>query len=87
MLLSDWDETHRLLVPHLTVEYRVKNEGRPHDRRREDSPGPERQPLADGGVRCAVAALMQGFSLPGPEVKRVAKARVGFAALQRKTQK
>ena len=64
-------EQHRLLAEHLTAEYRVKTEGRGRvvD---EWKQRPERgdNHWFDGLVGCAVAASLQGVTLPGTEAVR-----------------
>ncbi|NLS95466.1 MAG: hypothetical protein GXX96_25310 [Planctomycetaceae bacterium] len=63
-------EQHRLLVEHLTAEYRVKTEGRG---RTVDEwkmrPSVTDNHWFDCLVGCAVAASMQGVVLPGTDVK------------------
>ena len=88
-LFGDRAETHRLFADHLTAEYRVKTEGRGRTVD-EWKQRPERTDnhWLDGLVGCAVAASMQGCSLPGtggkPETKRE---RVSFAEIQRKARR
>jgi hypothetical protein len=84
-LFGDRAETHRLFADHLTAEYRVKTEGRGRTVD-EWKIRPERSDnhWLDGVVGCAVAASMQGCSLPGTDVKPAPKReRVSFAELQR----
>jgi hypothetical protein len=84
-LFGDHAETHRLFADHLTAEYRVKTEGRGRTVD-EWKIRPERSDnhWLDGVVGCAVAASMQGCSLPGTDVKPAPKReRVSFAELQR----
>ena len=83
---GDTPETHRLLAEHLSAEYRVRTEGRGRivD---EWKQRPERgdNHWFDCVVGCAVAASMQGVSLPGAESLAAKKlGRVSFAELQRK---
>ncbi|MBM3524941.1 MAG: hypothetical protein FJX57_18490, partial [Alphaproteobacteria bacterium] len=85
-LFGDRAETHRLFAEHLTAEYRVKTEGRGRTVD-EWKMRPERSDnhWLDGVVGCAVAASMQGCSLPGTDVKPAPKReRVSFAELQKK---
>ncbi|MBM3983654.1 MAG: hypothetical protein FJ304_25960, partial [Planctomycetes bacterium] len=85
-LFGDRAETHRLFADHLTAEYRVKTEGRGRTVD-EWKIRPERSDnhWLDGVVGCAVAASMQGCSLPGTDVKPAPKReRVSFRELQRK---
>jgi hypothetical protein len=87
-LFGDRAETHRLFADHLTAEYRVKTEGRGRTVD-EWKMRPERSDnhWLDGVVGCAVAASMQGCSLPGTDVKPAPKReRVSFAELQRRRQ-
>jgi hypothetical protein len=85
-LFGDTPDTHRLIAEHLSAEYRVRTEGRGRivD---EWKQRPERgdNHWFDCMVGCAVAASMQGVSLPGAE-NTIAKkqGRVSFAELQRK---
>jgi hypothetical protein len=84
-LFGDRAETHRLFADHLTAEYRVKTEGRGRTVD-EWKMRPERSDnhWLDGVVGCAVAASMQGCSLPGTDVKPAPKReRVSFAELQK----
>lgn len=84
-LFGDRAETHRLFADHLTAEYRVKTEGRGRTVD-EWKMRPERSDnhWLDGVVGCAVAASMQGCSLPGTDVKPAPKrARVSFRELQK----
>ncbi|MCZ2341684.1 MAG: phage terminase large subunit family protein [Bacteroidales bacterium] len=88
-LFGDHPETHRLFSDHLTAEYRVKTEGRGRTVD-EWKMRPERSDnhWLDGVVGCAVAASMQGCSLPGTEGKPAPKReRVSFRDLQRKSRK
>ena len=85
-LFGETPETHRLLAEHLSAEYRVRTEGRGRivD---EWKQRPERgdNHWFDCVVGCAVAASMQGVSLPGAESLASKKpGRVSFAELQRK---
>jgi hypothetical protein len=85
-LFGERAETHRLFADHLTAEYRVKTEGRGRTVD-EWKLRPERSDnhWLDGVVGCAVAASMQGCSLPGTDVKPVSKReRVSFRELQKK---
>lgn len=85
-LFGETPETHRLLAEHLSAEYRVRTEGRGRivD---EWKQRPERgdNHWFDCVVGCAVAASMQGVSLPGAEsLASKRPGRVSFAELQRK---
>jgi hypothetical protein len=83
---GDTPETHRLLAEHLSAEYRVRTEGRGRivD---EWKQRPERgdNHWFDCVVGCAVAASMQGVSLPGADnLVSKRQGRVSFAELQRR---
>jgi phage terminase large subunit GpA-like protein len=85
-LFGDSPDMHRLFAEHLTAEYRVKTEGRG---RTVDEwkwrPEHGDNHWLDGLVGCAVAASMQGVSLPGTgEAAPAKRARVSFAELQRR---
>ncbi|WP_409994273.1 terminase gpA endonuclease subunit [Pirellula sp. SH-Sr6A] len=85
-LFGDTPDTHRLLAEHLSAEYHVRTEGRGRivD---EWKQRPERgdNHWFDCVVGCAVAASMQGVSLPDAG-NTIAKkqGRVSFAELQRR---
>jgi hypothetical protein len=84
-LFGDTPESHRLFAEHVTAEYRVRTEGRGRTVD-EWKMRPERSDnhWLDGVVGCAVAASMQGCSLPGTDVKPAPKReRVSFAELQK----
>jgi hypothetical protein len=85
-LFGDSPDMHRLFAEHLTAEYRVKTEGRG---RTVDEwkwrPEHGDNHWLDGLVGCAVAASLQGVSLPGTgEAAPAKRARVSFAELQRR---
>jgi hypothetical protein len=84
-LYGDSSVTHRLFADHLTAEYRVKTEGRGRTVD-EWKIRPERSDnhWFDCLVGCAVAASMQGASLPETKDRAVAKrGRVKLSELQR----
>ena len=85
-LFGDKPETHRLFAEHLTAEYRVRTEGRG----RTVDEWKMRHERADNHwfdclVGCAVAASIQGCSLPsiGDQEPPKKRNRVSFAELQR----
>lgn len=85
-LFGDRPEQHRLFAEHLTAEYRVRTEGRGRtvDEWKLRVSGADNHWL-DCLVGCAVAASIQGVSLPGmvPEPAKDRR-RVKFSELQRK---
>ncbi len=88
-LFGDSPDQHRLFAEHLTAEYRVKTEGRGRTVD-EWKMRPERgdNHWFDGLVGCAVAASMQGATLPGTDgVVPTKRQRVSFAELQRRKQR
>jgi hypothetical protein len=85
-LFGDKPEAHRLFAEHLTAEYRVKTEarGRTVDEWKQRPERPDNHWL-DCLVGCAVAASMQGVTLPGLASREpVKRGRVSFAELQRR---
>jgi hypothetical protein len=81
-------ETRRLFSEHLTAEYKVRTEGRG---RVVDEwkmkPSMSDNHWFDGIVGCAVAASIQGVSLPGTETKQVVRhTPVRLSALRRERQ-
>jgi hypothetical protein len=85
-LFGDRPEQHRLFAEHLTAEYRVKTEGRGRTVD-EWKQRPERgdNHWFDCLTGCAVAASMQGVTLPGLASREpVKRGRVSFAELQQK---
>jgi len=83
-LFGDKPALHRLLAEHLTAEYRVKTEarGRTVDEWKTRGPGLDNH-WFDCLVGAAVAASMQGASLPGTEVRPAGRRRrVSFAQMQ-----
>jgi phage terminase large subunit GpA-like protein len=85
-LFGDKPEAHRLFAEHLTAEYRVKTEGRGRTVD-EWKQRPERgdNHWLDCLVGCAVAASIQGVTLPGLASREpVKRGRVSFAELQRR---
>ncbi len=88
-LFGDNAEAHRLFAEHLTAEYRIKTEGRGRTVD-EWKMRPERgdNHWFDCLVGCAVAASIQGASLPGTDGREAAKrGRVSFAELQRRARR
>ncbi len=88
-LFGDRAELHRLFAEHLTAEYRIKTEGRGRTVD-EWKARPERADnhWFDCLVGCAVAASIQGVSLPNTQVQSTAnRQRVSFAELQRKNKR
>jgi len=84
-LFGDSPDKHRMFAEHMTSEYRVKTEGRGRTVD-EWKLRPERgdNHWFDCLVGCAVAASMQGTTLPGTDgVAPVKRQRVSFAELQR----
>lgn len=73
-LFGDTPDRHRLFAEHLTAEYRVKTEGRG---RTVDEwklrPSASENHWFDCLVGCAVAASMQGVTLPGTESRSAPK--------------
>lgn len=85
-LFGDKPDPHRMLAEHLTAEFRVKTEGRGRTVD-EWKLRPERgdNHWFDGIVGCAVAASMQGVSMPNTgSLRPVSRERVSFAELQRR---
>jgi hypothetical protein len=86
-LFGSHADQHRLLVDHLTSEYRVRTEGRGRSVD-EWKMRPERSDnhFLDCLVGAAVAASMQGAQLPGILTKTETRSgqRVSFADLQKK---
>jgi hypothetical protein len=83
---GDKPEQHRLFAEHLAAEYRVKTEarGRTVDEWKQRPERPDNHWL-DCLVGCAVAASMQGVTLPGLASREPAKrGRVSFAELQQR---
>ncbi len=79
------DKSHRLIADHLTAEYRVKSQaqGRTVDEWKLRATRPDNHWL-DCLVGCAVAASIQGVSLPGVESRTVrSRQRVKLSDLQR----
>jgi len=85
-LFGETPVTHRLLAEHITAEYRVKTQGRG----RTVDEWKVRMSAVDNHwldclVGCAVAASIQGATLPGMDVfVAVRKSRVKLSELQRK---
>jgi len=81
-------ETHRLFSEPLTAEYKVRTEGR--ERVVDEwkaKPNMFDNHWFDGAVGCAVAASIQGVSLPGVETKQVVRrTRVRLSDLRRERQ-
>lgn len=87
-LFGDSPSRHRLLADHLTSEYRVRTEGRGrtvdvwHPR-----PGKPDNHWLDCFAGCAVAASIQGCTLPEMQQTAPARRRVKFSDVQRQKQR